>query len=334
MAVKAYDEIVKQIRSKKLARVYLLHGDEPFFIDKLTDIFCKNIIADECRDFDLSIRYGQDCNAEDIISDVMSFPMLSDIRLTIVREAQNINGIEKLSAILDSIPDTSVLVLSCKNKFDKRKVVFKKISDEGIVFESAKIYDSQLPDFIIGQFKSHNMLIDQKSAYMMSEYIGNNLENIVSEIEKISITKPSGSQITIEDIQENIGISKEYNVFELQKAISNKNTEKIFQIIFYFIKNEKQAPLPMLLIILFKFFSNLLIVHYLPNKSDKSISEALKIPVFSSKEYIAATQHYNAMKCFEIIRNIRLADAKCKGIDSGNASYADIIKELIVFILN
>lgn len=334
MAVKTYDDIIKQIKTKNLAKAYLIHGDEPFFIDRLSEAFGKNVISEECRDFDLSIRYGQDCNPDDVISDIMSYPMLSKKRLTIIREAQNMNGIEKLSSIINEIPETSTLVVCHKKKFDKRKAIFKQITENGVIFESSKIYDSQLPDFIVGQFKLRHLVIDQQSAYMMSEYVGNNLENIVSEIEKISITKSPGYKITSEDIEENIGISKEFNVFELQKAIAGKNTDKIFQIVFHFIKNEKQNPLPMVLTILFKFFSNLMIVCYLPEKSEKSIAEALRIPVFSAKEYKMALQHYGAMKCFEIVRQIRLSDARFKGIGSVNASYSDIIKELIVFIIN
>lgn len=334
MGVKTFDDIIRHIKTGNTERVYLIHGDEPFFIDRISDVFGKNMITDEARDFDLSVRYGQDCSVDDIISDVMSYPMLSKIRLTIIREAQNMNAIDKLSPMINEIPVTSTLVICHKKKFDKRKSLYKEISESGVVFESSKIYDSQLPDFIIGQFKQRHLVADQQSAYIMSEYIGNNLENIVSEIEKISITKSSGSKITQEDIADNIGISKEYNVFELQKAIACKNTEKIFSIVFNFIKNEKQNPLPMVLNILFKFFSNLLIVCYLPNKSEKNIADSLKIPVFSAKEYFVASQHYGAMKCFDIIRHIRISDAKFKGIGMANATYSDIIKELIVFIIN
>lgn len=330
----SFDNVLNDVRKKKLQRVYLLHGEEALFIDQLVNIFSMDIIPPENMDFDLSVMYGQDVSCNDIISEIMQYPMLSSLRIVIVKEAQNISDIDRLSSIINTIPQTSTLVIAYKKKYDKRKSLYKAIEQTGCIFESNKIYDSKLPDFIISTFNSKNLSIDPQTAYMMSEYVGNNLKQILLEIDKISINLTGVKQkVSIEDIKEHIGINKDFDSFEFLRAICSNNVSKVFQLVFFFANNERQNLIQVTLSILYNFFSNLMQVYYLPHKDEQYISQTLKISSFAAREYLLAASNFSVMKCFDIIHEIRMSDAKSKGV-GGSYNNGELLKELVINIFS
>ncbi|MDO4672173.1 DNA polymerase III subunit delta [Falsiporphyromonas endometrii] len=332
-----YDTIIQEIKNKKTRRFYLLAGDEPYYIDKLVNLFENNLVAEENRDFDQIVTYGSnDVKARDVISDSMRLPMIGQIMLIVIKEAQQISDLDKLAPYLESIPETSTLVIATKKKADKRKVLFKKAIELDALFESNRIQDYKLPDMIQMLVTGKSGIIDPQSASMLAEFLGNDLEKIDREIDKLMIIlKQNGNlrlQITPELIEKHIGISKEYNGFEFLNAVTRRDREKAYRIAIQFGKNEKNYPIQPILAILFNFFSLLMCACYSPDKSEAGLMKALELRNrFQARDYANALRIYSPMKVYEIIRYLRIVDAMSKGVDTGSAISN---KELLFQLLN
>lgn len=327
-----FEQIKADIRARKFKPIYLLMGDEPYYIDELTSLFVNTVLPEEERDFNQTILYGMETNVPSVVTLARSFPMMSDHQLIVIKEAQNLSKIEELEVYAKNPLHSTILVLNYKNgTLDKRKKLSAEIDKHGVIFESKKIPEYKIPAFIGGYIQSKGLSIDQKSAQMLSDYLGNDLNKLTNEIAKLLIAIPSGQkQITAELIEENIGISKDFNNFELLKAVIEKNIFKVNQIADYFEKNPKNNPMVMTLSILFNFFSNLMICYWAKNKTENGIAAELgfKNP-YQAKDYVVALKNYNAFKCMGIISLLRTYDAKSKGVDNVSTPDGELLKELL-----
>lgn len=333
-----FDEICRDIRARKFEPVYILMGEEPFFIDRITNLLVDNVLQDSERDFNQLVLYGADTDAATVINAARRFPMMSEYQLVVVKEAQQIRDIELLSNYVKNPLASTVLVINYKYKnLDKRKTLAAATEKTGILFESKKIQDYKMAAFVPSLVAQRGLSIDPKAAQMLADFLGNDLNRLDKELEKLAIllSEKASTRITPELVEENIGISKEFNNFELLKAISVKDVLKANRIIRYFEKNPKNNPLQVTLTILFNYFSNLLICHYSKDKSETGLMSALGLrATFQVKDYQIGVRNYPAMKTFNLIHEIRLTDARSKGVDNSSATDADLLKELLYKILH
>lgn len=327
-----FEQIVTEVKARKYRPVYLFMGDEPYYIDELTNMLTETVLPEEERDFNQSILYGMETNVTAVITMARSYPMMSDHQLIVIKEAQNLSKIEELEVYVKNPLKSTILVLNYKGgSLDKRKKLYAEIDKNGAIFESKKIPEYKIPAFITSYILSKGLSIDQKSAQMLSDYLGNDLSKLTNEIAKLLIAIPSGQmRITADLIEENIGISKDFNNFELLNAIINKNIFKVNQIADYFEKNPKNNPMIMTMSVLFNFFSNLMICYWAKNKTEQGLATELGLRnPYQAKDYVIALKNYNAFKCMEIIGLLRIYDAKSKGVDNNSAPDGELLKELL-----
>ena len=319
MAKKEYtfEEICRSIQSRNFAPIYFLMGEEPFFIDKITDLLIERVLKDTEKDFNQLIFYGSDTDVATIINAAKRFPMMSDYQLIVVKEAQSLRNIESLSNYLKKILPSTILVINYKYKsYDKRKTLLGLVEKCGIVFESKKIPDYKMPGFITASLRQKSIGIDPKAAQMLADFLGNDLNRLDKELDKLGIilSEIKSNKITPELVEENIGISKEFNNFELLRAIIAKDNLKAYRIAQYFEKNPQNNPIQATLVVLFNYFSNLLICYYTKDRSEAGIMAALGLKAsFQVKDYTLGMKQYPAMKVFNLIGEIRTADALSKG---------------------
>ena len=334
----SYESICKEIAERKFSPIYVLMGEEPFFIDQITDLLIENVLAEEERDFNQSIFYGADADAVSVINAARRFPMMSEYQLIVVKEAQLMRDIESLNAYAKHPLSSTVLVINYKYKtLDRRKSLAAAVEKNGILFESKKIPDYKMPGYITGLLQQRSLAIDAKAAQMLSDFLGNDLNRLSKELDKLAIVmaQMGSKRVTPELVERNIGISKEYNNFELIKALATKDVLKANRIAQYFEKNPKTNPLQMTLAVLFNYFSNLLIAYYSKDRSEAGLMAALGLrSAFQLKDYQMGMRHYSAMKVFLSIGEIRKADAASKGVDNASASDADLLKELLYKIMH
>lgn len=336
--MRTFDDICKEIRERRFAPVYLLMGEEPFFIDRITDLLLETVLNETEKDFNQTILYGGDTNAGQIILNAKRFPMMSEYQLVVVREAQQVRDIDLLSNYVKNPLKSTILVINYKYKpYDKRKSLAIHVDKIGVLFNSAKIPDYKMPAFITNYMKERSIGIDDKSSQMLTDYLGNDLGKLNKEMEKLSLLLPPNQpkRVTPELIEQNIGISKEYNNFELIDAIAVKNVLKANRIIKYFEQNPKANPVQPTLTILFNYFTNLLILYYAKDRSERGIMNELgfRFPV-QAKDYVSGLRLYKPMKVFNLVSEIRTADALSKGVDNPSTSTGDILKELLYKILH
>lgn len=335
------ETVLKDLKQNKYAPVYFLDGDEPYYIDLIADYIEQHALSEADRGFNQMVMYGKDTQVNQVVSNARRFPMMAERQVVLVKEAQELQDLGKADAqkLLESyvqnpLPST-ILVLCHKHKsFDKRKALYKALVKNGVVVSTKKLYDNQVPAWIEQFVKSEGHDISPKAVQMLSEFIGNKLERLVNEIRKILINFEG--PVTIEDhhVQKFVGVSKEYNVFELQKAISFKDIVKANTIITYFAANPKDHPIIPMIALLYGYFSKLLIVHHSKDKSEKGLAAQLRINPYFAKEYIAASRNYSLGKVVSIINYLRQADLQSKGVNSGSATGGEIMKELIFKILH
>lgn len=329
-----YDEIIRSLKQRKPQRVYLLAGDEPLFIDQIASFAAKELIPAEEQDFNQSILYGAEINARTILLEALRFPMMGSQVLVLVREAQQVRDLDTLAAHLDELPESTCLILCYKKKADKRKALYKAISERGGVFESTKMYDSKIPDFIIKSFAARQLDIDPRTAHLMADSTGNDLEKILNEVEKIALalSEKGTRTVTPEVIEYYIGVSKEYNNFELLTALIRRDAVRAYRIALYFASDERNHPIQMTLSTLFGFFSNLMAVYYIAQPNERSIASLLGVQPFVARDYDLARRGYSAAQTFAIIHQIRLIDAYSKGVDA-NIPTSQLYSELVSRIL-
>lgn len=316
--------------------LYLLHGEEPFFIDWLSEKIESYVLEPAYRAFDFSIFYGKDAKVEQIREAVCRFPVLAPYHLVIVKEAQVLDKIEDLASYASNPADSTILVLEYRSKkLDARKSLYKAIQSKGVVFESKALYDNQIPQWIVQQVKSRNLNIQIEVANLISEHLGNNLSKIVNELDKLSLNLKSGSLISEEHVQTYIGISKEYNFFQLQKAVGARDIANAMRIGLYFANNEKQYPLVQLTSMLFIFFQKVYKMHAVSQKSDVEIMKALGLPgPFFVKDYKLAASKYSRTKLENIFYELRRADEYSKGFGSIALGGQTMFKELLYKIMH
>lgn len=325
------NEIVSNIKKGNIQPIYFLMGDEPYYIDKISD-FIEGTVLDEAeKGFNQQVMYGRDVSVEDIVSAAKRFPMMAERQVIIVKEAQDLSrNIEKLVSYAENPQPTTVLVLNYKyKKLDKRKKLHKAVAKSGLIYESKKLYENQVSDWIRRVLSGKKYQIEPKAAQMLVEFLGTDLSKISNELDKLMLILQEGTIISPEHIEENIGISKDFNNFELRKAVGEKNILKANRIINYFAENPRNNPLVMTISLLNSFFTQLLLFHGLQDKSKSSVAKAIGVSPYFVDEYFAAARNYPMRKVAQNIAFLRDADLKSKGVGASNLSQGDILKELL-----
>lgn len=331
------ENILSDIKKGNINPIYFLYGDEPYYIDQVSNYIENNVLTEAERGFNQMVLYGRDVSIDEIISNAKRFPMMAERQVIIVKEAQDLaRTFDQLEPYLHNPLPTTTLVFNYKyKKPDKRKTVFKKLAKTSVFFESKALYENQVPTWINNFVKLKGYLIEPKAAQMLVEYLGVELSKIANELNKLFIVLPKETTITPEAIEENIGISKDFNNFELRKAIGNMNVVKANQIINYFAQNPKSNPLTLTISTLNSLFTQLLQYHALPNKnSSKTVATALRVNPFFVNDYITAGKNYPMRKVSQIIGFIRDADLKSKGVGARDLPHGDLLKELLFKIMH
>ena len=332
-----YEEIARDLKNRIYKPVYYLMGEESYYIDRISEYIAQTVLNENEKEFNQTILYGADTDIATIINAAKRYPMMSKYQVVIVKEAQGVKNIDELSYYLQKPLESTILVLCHKHGvLDRRKKLAAEIEKVGVLFESKKIKDAQLTGFITSYLKRKSIEIEPKASEMMAEFVGTDLSRMAGELEKLIITLPKGQKrITPEQIEQNIGISKDYNNYELRNALIIKDVFKANQIIKYFEENPKTNPLQMTLSVLFNFFSNLMLAYYAPEKSEQGIAAqlGLKSP-WQSKDYLAAMRKYSGVKVMQIIGEIRYCDAKSKGVGNSSLGDGELLRELVYKILH
>lgn len=331
------DDILKELKSRQYRPIYYLMGEESYYIDLIADYITDHVLTETEKEFNLSVVYGADVDIATVINAAKRYPMMSEHQVVIVKEAQSIRNMEELSYYLKKPLNSTLLVLCHKHgTLDRRKKLAAEIEKTGVLFESKKIKEAQLPVFISSYMKRKGIDMDPKATAMIADFVGSDLSRLTGELDKLIITlPPNQKRITPEQIEKNIGISKDYNNFELRSALIEKDVLKANKIIKYFEENPKTNPIQMTLSLLFSFYSNLMLAYYAPDKSDQGIAAmlGLKTP-WQARDYMVAMRKYSGMKTMQIVGEIRYADAKSKGVNNSSMNDGDILRELVFKILH
>lgn len=337
----SYQEILSKLKNKQYAPVYFLQGEESYYIDQISSYIEQYAIDESMKGFNQVVMYGKDTDLPTIIGHAKGFPMMSDRKVVMVKEAQELQGLVKelgetiLLPYLENPQPSTILVFCFKHKpFDKRKKLYKALDSKAVLLNSIKMYDNKLPAWIEAYVKPKNKKIEQNAVYLISENIGNDLSRIANEVDKLLVNIVDEPVITVHHVHQFIGISKEYNVFELQKALAFKNVLKANQIIKYFEADPKSNPLVLIIASIFAFYNKVMLVHHAPDKSDRNLASILGINPFFVKEYVMAAKNYTLSKVILNIHHIREADMKGKGIDFPSQTDGAILKELVFKLLH
>ncbi len=334
-----YDSIMTDLKAGQYAPIYYLMGEESYYIDKISDYIAEHALAPEERDFNQTIMFGSDVNAAQVADAARRYPMMAERQVVIVKEAQNIKQTDQLEKYFKKPMKSTVLVLCHKNgTIDGRKREYvKTIRDAGVLFESKKLRDRDLPAFIEKYLKQREVSIDPKSTQLIADAIGTDLSRLTGELDKVILSLPeTDKRVTPEVVEEQIGVSKDFNTFELRDAIVNRNVYKANLIVKYFNNNPKAGSLYQILPLLFNYFQNLMIAFYSPKKqSQEGVAEWLELrSPWAAKDYMTGMRNYSGKKVMQIISKIRETDAKSKGLDNPNTPAEELLRELIFYILH
>lgn len=327
-----YNEIIQETKAKSYYPIYFLYGDEPFYVDKIVSLMENCVMTEEEKDFNFTNLYGNETNMGEVIDNARQYPMMAEKRLVIVKEAQHLKDIAKLQEYIDNVVNTTILVIAYKTaKLDKRKSVFKNLSKSKncVLFESKKLYDNEVPNWITAYCKSKNISINPKSALILAENLGNDLSKIENEINKLRTAIPTLKNIDEKIIEEYIGISKEYNVFELVDAINNKDMLKANRIINYLSSNKKSTPTTVAISNIYRHFNRVLTYHYHKSMGKSEMAKALGINPYFLKDYEKGASNYSAIKCTQIISLAREYDLMTKGGGEGYVDQFELLKEFV-----
>lgn len=333
-----YKKIISTLQKGTLKPIYLLFGEEPYFIDTITDYIEKNILSEEEKGFNQSVLYGRDVSVDEVTASAKRFPMMADHQVVILKEAQGLGttNLQKKLAEFEGYfknPQPSTILVICLKykKADKRKAYYKAAKKNGVVFESKKLYENQIPGFIKDSLRAEGYTITPKAAQVLSEFLGTDLGKIRNEIEKLQLITPQGTQITPDIIEQNIGFSKDFNNFELQNALGAHDLKKAFHIIDYFAQNPKDNPILATLPLLYRYFSHLLKYHGLKDKSKKNVASKLGVHPFFVQQYVEGARNFPMKKCSHAISVLRNIDVRVKGVGSSSTvTQGDFFKELLV----
>jgi DNA polymerase-3 subunit delta len=357
--MKEVTQILTDLKRKIFKPVYFLSGEEAYYIDLISDYIEKNVLDESEQEFNQTILYGKDADMNTIISAAKRFPMMSEFQVVIVKEAQNLKELGKttggdddddvvetkskkgastpnaLVGYLQQPQPSTILVFCYKYKtIDKRSVVYKSLQKNHVFLETKKMYDNQIPEWITSFVQEKKFKIGPKASFLLAEFLGNDLSKITNEVEKLFINLKEGEEITADAVQDNIGISKEFNVFELQDALAKKDILKANRIINYFSSNEKEHPAVMTLSTLYGYFSKILVYHFAPDKSKFAVAQTLGVNPFFVDGYVKAAQNYNTAKLKAVFGYLKEYDLKTKGVDNSGVNNGELMKELIFKILH
>lgn len=332
----SYEEIISDLRKRIFKPVYFLAGEEPYYIDLITDFIEANILQEAEKAFNQIVIYGEDTSVPALIETSRRFPMMASHQVILVKEAQSVRKIEDLMIYVEKPMPSTILVINYKYKsLDKRTKFFKSLETHGVYFESARLRDYQVPAWIERYLMTKGIKADPSVSAMLTEYLGTDLHKIVNELDKLIITLPQSKPvITTALIEKNIGISKDYNNFELQKAVGEKNILKANMIVHYFANNQKDNPITLSIASLFSYFTKLLTYHYLTDKSKNNIAAVLKVNPYFVKDYEVSATKYNVSKTVQVIGLLRTYDMKSKGYGDVSSEAGDLLKELVFKILH
>ena len=335
----SYETIMRDLKARHFSPIYILMGDESYYIDKISDYIAEHVLRPEERDFNQTVVFGSDISASQIVDSAKAFPMMAEKRVVIVKEAQNLKGTEPLVKYFKQPVVSTVLVLCHKNgSIDKRKKIIPAAQIGGaVIFESKKLYERELPGFITSYFMQHEITVEQKAAQMIADHVGADLHRLTSELDKILISfSEADRMVTPEIVEKEIGVSKDFNAFELRSAIIQRDVYKANLITKYFDNNPKAGSLFSFLPMLFSYFENLMIAFYSPNRSNENaLAQFLELRNgWAARDYLTGLRNYSGMKTMQIISKIREIDAKSKGLDNPNTASSELMKELIFFILH
>ncbi len=340
--MQTYEQIVSDIKKKIYKPIYFLMGEESFYIDEITTLLEKSILPEEERSFNQSIFYGKDIEMGTLLDNSRRFPMMSNYNVVIVKEAQNMKGIDGLPSdqtdpfmlYLENPAKSTILVINYKGKsLDKRKKIYSCIDKNSVLFESKRIYDNKVGEWIIKQLKESGKTIDAKAAELMASHLGNDLSLVARELEKLVIVAPKNGPITMKEIDEHVGISKDFNIFELQMALAKKDIYRSNLIVTHLGQNPKTKSIIPLIAFLYSYFSKLLMIHSSSDKTRQSLAALLGVNPFFVQDYLDAARTFPATKCMAIIGFLREYDAKSKGIDNPTTDDLELMRELVFKIL-
>ena len=332
-----HEEIIREVRAGNVKPIYYLMGEESYYIDRVADFLVNSVLKPEEKDFNLITLFGAETDIDTVINSAKGFPMGAQRLVVLVKEAQNLQNIDRLEYYLKQMQPSTVLIFCHKNgALDRRKKIAGLIEKNGVLYESKKLYDSNLPTFIRDYLRRKHLAIDPAAASMLAEHVGSDLNRLAGELDKLCLAIPANEKTVTPDLVErNIGISKEFNIFELQDALAQKDVLKVNKIANYFDKNPKANPPQKILPSLFKFFSNLMLAYYSPDKSEKGIAAWLGMTDWQvRRNVLPAMQKYSGVKVMKIIGEIRRTDARSKGVGNPSISGGDLMKELFFFILH
>lgn len=335
------EDVLQKLKNRHFAPVYFLQGEEPYYIDLISDYIEANVLSDSEKGFNQVVLYGKDTDVANLMLQARRYPMMAERQVVIVKEAQNIQDLDKetgskqLEAYLQQPVPSTVLVLCYKHKLlDGRKSLAKALQKQAVFLTTKKLYDNQVPGWVAAYVRTKNLQIAPKAVMLLSEYIGADLSRLANEIDKVALNLQPQQMIDEKLVQENVGISKEYNIFELQSALVQQNALKANQIIRYFESDPKNNPLIPMLSLLFNFFTKLLTLHQMPDKSEAAIGRSLGNRSFLAREYLQAMRAFDIRRTVEVIHHLRLADLQTKGIEGPGLSDAAILRELVFKILH
>ena len=331
-----YEQIIGELQNKTYHPIYFLFGDEPYYVDLISNYIASNVLSEAEKSFNQTVIYGKDSDGPAVLNHAKRFPMMANQQVVIVKEAQELKDFESLIHYIENPLKSTLLVINYKyKKPDARKKVFKTLKQKSVYFESKKLYDNQIPGWITAYLTKRKYNIQPKAASLLSEFLGSDLSKITNELDKlIIILGETENTVTPEHIERNIGISKDYNQFELQKALGTKDVVKANRIINYFASNQKNNHITQTISSLYYYYSKLLIYYYLPDKSKGSVAAALKINPFFASDYMEAAKRYKPTKVAEIITILREYDMRSKGYGGDTTSAGNLLKELIFKILH
>lgn len=330
------EQLMKDLQNKIYYPIYFFTGDEPYYIDKVTDFIMQNVLTEPEKAFNQTVVYGKDADASAVTNTARRFPMMSNYQLVVLKEAQELKNFDDLVHYVENPLKSTILVINYKYKsLDKRKKIYKSLQEKAMIYESKKLYENKIPEWITTNLAKRKYRIEPKAAALLTEFLGNDLSRIANELDKLVIVLADNSKpITASDIENNIGISKEFNNFELQNALGTRDILKANQIINYFADNQKNNPMVQTISILYLYFSKILIYHSLSDKSRNNATASLKISPYFVPQYEIAARNYSASKVIQIISLLRDYDIKSKGFGNASAGAGDLLKELCFKILH
>ena len=334
-----YQSVMSELKNRKFRPLYYLMGDEPYYIDKISNWIAENALQPEERDFNQTVLFGSDVNASQIVDAAKRYPMMSEYQVLIVKEAQNIKNTEPLEKYFKAPMPSTILVMCHKNgSIDgRKKELVKAIQQAGVLFESKKLRDRDLPAFIENYLNAKNVSIDPKSTQLIADAVGADLSRLVGELDKVMLSLPEeNKKVTPQVVEDQIGVSKDFNSFELRNAIISRDVFKANQIVKYFDENPKAGSIYSFLPMFFNYFQNLMLAHYCPQKNNQDgVAQWLELRnSWGAKDYMTGMRNYSGMKVMQILSKIREIDAKSKGLDNPNTPSGELMKELIFFILH